>query len=67
MKPRNEMLKYGAGATLLALATAANAAIDVTAVVTAVADLAAPVGLIGAAVLLIIVAIKGFKMVRRAL
>lgn len=53
---------------LLALGAAqANAAaIDVAAVVTDIAAQAVPIGLIGAAVLLIFVAIKGFKWVRRA-
>ncbi|MBX9636236.1 MAG: major capsid protein [Nitrosomonas sp.] len=43
------------------------AAIDVTAVVTDIAAQAAPIGLIGGAVLLIYVAVKAFKWVRRAL
>lgn len=51
----------------LASAAAANAApIDVTAVVTAIGDAAAPIGLIGSAVLLIVVALKAFHWVRRA-
>ncbi len=43
------------------------AAVDVTATVTDIAAQAAPIGLIGAAVLLIFVGLKGFKWVRRAL
>lgn len=43
------------------------AAIDVTAVVTDIGAQAAPIGLIGGAVLLIFVAVKAFKWVRRAL
>lgn len=43
------------------------AAIDVAAVVTDIGAQAAPVGLIGAAVLLLVVGIKAFKWVRRAL
>jgi len=51
----------------LASAAAANAAaIDVTSVVTAIGDTAAPIGLIGSAVLLIVVALKAFHWVRRA-
>jgi len=42
------------------------AAIDVTTVVTDIAAQAAPVALIGAAVLLLTVGIKAFKWVRRA-
>ena len=52
----------------LALTGAANAAaIDVTGVVTDVAAQATPIGLIGAAVLLVYVGIKAFKWVRGAL
>lgn len=43
------------------------AAIDVAAVVTDIAAQAAPVGLIGSAVLLIYLAVKAFKWVRSAL
>ncbi len=47
---------------------AANAAaVDVAAVVTDIGAQAAPIGLIGAAVLLIVVAVKAFQWVRRAL
>ncbi len=52
----------------LAGAAAANAAaIDVTAVVTDIAAQAAPIGLIGSAVLILFVGIKAFKWVRKAL
>lgn len=43
------------------------APVDVAAVVTDIAAQAAPVGLIGAAVLLLMVAVKAFKWVRSAL
>jgi len=43
------------------------AAIDVTTVVTDIAAQAAPVALIGAAVLVLTVGIKAFKWVRKAL
>lgn len=43
------------------------AAIDVTAIVTDIAAQAVPVGLIGGAVLLLMIAIKAFKWVRRAM
>lgn len=58
---------------LLALAAGAGsvpamaAAIDVTAVVTDIAAQAAPIGLIGGAVLVIYVSVKAFKWVRAAL
>ena len=42
-------------------------AIDVTAITAKIDDQATPVGLIGAAVLLLFVGIKAFKWVRRAL
>lgn len=52
----------------LAGAAAANAAaIDVTAVVTDIAAQAAPIGLIGSAVLILFVGIRAFKWVRKAL
>lgn len=56
-------------ATTIAIGTAAAqaAAIDVTAVVTDIAAQAAPIGLVGAAVLLIYLAVKAFKWVRGAL
>lgn len=52
---------------LAATASANAAAIDVGAVVTDIAAQATPVGLIGAAVLLLVVGIKAFKWVRAAL
>lgn len=51
----------------LALANNAHAAIDVTGVVSEIGDTIAPIGLIGAAVLLVVVAIAAFKWVRRAI
>lgn len=57
-----------AAAGALVLASQAHAAaIDVTAVVADVEAQAAPVALIGAAVLILFVGIKAFKWVRRAL
>lgn len=53
---------------LLAVAAASQAAaIDVSAVVTDIGAQAAPIGLIGGAVLLIVLALKAFHWVRRAL
>lgn len=55
-------------AIVLALPTLANAAaVDVSAVVTDITAQNAPIALIGAAVLLLIVGIKAFKWVRRAM
>lgn len=55
-------------ATVGLLASQAQAAaIDVTATVTDIAAQAAPIALIGGAVLAIFVAVKAFKWVRRAL
>ena len=51
----------------LALANNAHAAIDVTGVVSEINDTVAPIGLIGAAVLLVVVAVAAFKWVRRAI
>ncbi|WP_101050017.1 major capsid protein [Macromonas nakdongensis] len=52
----------------LALVGAANAAaIDVAAVVTDIGAQAAPVALIGGAVLVLLVGIKAFKWVRKAM
>ena len=56
-----------AAAAVLALASTAHAAIDVSAVVSEISGTLAPVALIGAGVLLVIVAIKAFKWVRSAL
>lgn len=57
-----------AAASALALAaTGAQAAIDVTAIVSEIDDTVAPIGLIGAAVLLVVVAVAAFKWVRRAI
>lgn len=51
----------------LSLANNAHAAIDVTGVVSEINDTIAPIGLIGAAVLLVVVAVAAFKWVRRAI
>lgn len=60
--------KTGAAIVLgVASASSANAAVDVSAVVTEIQGNAAPIGLIGAAVLLIFVGVKAFQWVRRAL
>lgn len=54
-------------ALALAAAGAQAAAVDVAAVVTDIGAQAAPIALIGSAVLMIFVGLKAFKWVRRAL
>lgn len=54
-------------ASALVAGSAQAAAIDVAAVVTDIGAQAAPIALIGAAVLLLVVGIKAFKWVRAAL
>ncbi len=65
----NKFIQRGLVAVgVLATVGAANAgAIDVSAVTTEISAQLAPIGLIGAAVMLIIVAIKAFKWVRAAM
>jgi hypothetical protein len=56
------------GTAALAVAGQASAAApDVTAVTTAIADTLTPIGAIGAGVLLVVVGIKTYKWVRRAM
>lgn len=55
------------GASALAMTNFANAAIDVAPVTSELSDLITPIGLVGAAYLLVQVAIKGWKIIRRAL
>ena len=54
-------------ASAAAMSAPAQAAIDVTSVVAEIDDTIAPIGLIGAAVLLVVVAVAAFKWVRRAI
>lgn len=72
LKVRTEMTKHIqrgllAVGVLAAVGSANAAAIDVGDVVSDIAAQAAPVALIGAAVLLLIVGIHAFKWVRKAL
>lgn len=65
---KNRFLPAGIGAGALMAASASNAAtIETTEVVAAIAGLATPIAAIGAAVLLILVGIKGWKLIRRAM
>lgn len=65
----NKQIQRGlvAAGVLAATASANAAAIDVGDIVTDIAAQATPIGLIGAAVLLLVVGIKAFKWVRAAL
>lgn len=65
----NKMFNRSGLALLLLTGAAMShaAAIDVTAVVTDIGAQATPIAAIGAAVLLLVVGIKAFKWVRRAL
>lgn len=65
-KPRNFVALAGVSA-LSVLPTVQAAAIDVEDITTEIAAQAAPIAAIGAAVLLLVVGIKAFKWVRRAL
>ena len=64
---RNKFQKYGLLALALSPLSAFAAAPDVTAVTTAISDTLTPIGAIGAGVLLVIVGIKTYKWVRRAM
>lgn len=66
--PKTKMLLAVVASSLaLAAGSASAAAIDVADVVTDIGAQAAPVALIGTAVLILFVGIKAFKWVRRAL
>lgn len=56
-----------AGVGFLSASVPASAAIDVTAVVTEISGTAAPIAAIGAAVLIVMVGIKAYRWVRRAM
>ncbi|KAF7600094.1 MAG: methyltransferase [Candidatus Dactylopiibacterium carminicum] len=64
---KKQILAVVAGVFSLALTTGAQAAIDVSAVVDEIDGTLTPIGLIGGAVLLVAVAIKAYKWVRRAM
>lgn len=67
---RNKAAKLATAALALVAAApsfATGSAVDVSATVTSITDQLTPIGLLGVAVLGIIVAIKAFKWVRRAM
>lgn len=64
---QNRFVPAAVGTGALIAASVSNAAIDTTAIVTEISDLATPVAAIGGAILLILVGIKGWKLIRRAM
>lgn len=64
---KNRFIPAAVGAGALIAASASNAAIDTTAIVTEISGLATPIAAIGGAILLIFVGIKGWKLIRRAM
>lgn len=67
MKNRNSFKKYGSGLALASIAGASQAAVDVTAVTTAIGDAGTAAAVVGAAVLVMIVGIKVYKWIRGAM
>jgi Inovirus Coat protein B len=68
MKLFKQAMKYGSVAMALAAAsTASHAVVDVSGVVTEIQGTIAPIGLIGAAVLIVCVTIAAYKWIRRAM
>jgi hypothetical protein len=66
-KNRSALVPAAVGALALAGACSANAAIDVGNVTSEISGMGAPVAAIGGAIMLILVAIKAWKMIRRAM
>ena len=64
---KNRFMPTAVGVGALAAASASNAAIETTEIVAEISGLAAPIAAIGAAILLILVGIKGWKLIRRAM
>lgn len=64
---KNRFMPASVGAFALAAASASNAAIETTAIVSEISGLGTAVAAIGGAILLILVAIKGWKLIRRAM
>lgn len=59
--------KLGVGALVLASSAGAFAEVETTGVVSAISGLGTGVAAIGGAILLILVAIKGYSLIKRAL
>ena len=64
---KNRFIPAAVGAGALMAASVSNAAIDTTAIVTEISGLVTPIAAIGGAILLILVGIKGWKLIRRAM
>ncbi|WHP06890.1 major capsid protein [Acinetobacter corruptisaponis] len=63
----SRFLPVATGVGVMVLASAARAEIDTAPIVSEISGLAAPIAAIGAAILLILVGIKGWKLIRRAM
>lgn len=64
---KNRFVPALLGSFALAAASASNAAIDTTAITAEIGSLATPIAAIGAAMLMIFVGLKGWKLIRRAM
>lgn len=64
---KNRFIPAAVAAGTLIAASASNAAIDTTEITTEISSLGTAVAAIGGAILLILVAIKGWKLIRRAM
>ena len=64
---KNRFIPAAVGAGALIAASVSNAAIDTTEITTEISSLGTAVAAIGGAILLILVAIKGWKLIRRAM
>lgn len=64
---KNRYLVPVLGGVALVAANSANASIETTAIVSEISGLGTAVAAIGGAILLILVAIKGWKLIRRAM
>ena len=64
---KNRFLPAAIVAVALMAASASNAAIETSEIVSEISGLATPIAAVGAAILLILVAIKGWKLIRRAM
>lgn len=64
---KNRFMLAAVVAAALAAPGASNAAIDTTGIVSEISGLAVPIAAIGGAILLILVGIKGWKLIRRAM
>lgn len=66
MKARDLLLSFFFAVSMLFAGTA-SAAIDVTSVTTEIAAAATPIGVVAAAVLVVLAGLKAWKLIRRAM